>query len=210
MSHHDAPIPDAAKPPSPFELSGRQREVLDVLAREGDQAGVLYLGALRVLTDLENPTRLRLAAYSLRELLNDLHHGPKRDDLPVRVRRLRRGWQITRQSEDSGFDETLTRFFAEFEQNYPQRRELVSKTIERLDPSGRKPSPAVSRARGDAWMALTKFCNKILHGNRATTDDEFYGELTALEDFLLGLIRPTTFADFDQLDDLMLEGPPDG
>lgn len=210
MNDHDAPIPTAAQPPSPFELSGRQREVLDALAREGDQAGVLYLGALRVLADPENPTRLRLAAYSLRELLNDLHHGPKGDDLPVRVRRLRGEWQITRQSEDSGFAETLTRFFAEFEQNYPQRRELVSKTIERLDPSGRKPSPAVSHARGDAWMALAKFCNKILHGNRQTTDDEFYGELTALEDFLLGLIRPNTFADFDQLDALMLEGPPDG
>jgi hypothetical protein len=201
---------DAAQPPSPFELSGRQREVLDVLAREGDQAGVLYLGALRVLTDLENPTRLRLAAYSLRELLNDLHHGPKEDDLPARVRRLREEWQITRQSEDSGFDETLTRFFGEFEQNYPQRRELVSKTIERLDPSGRKPSPAVSRARGDAWMALTKFFNKILHGNRQTTDDEFDAEFTKLDDFLLDLVRPSTFADLDQLDDLILEGPPDG
>jgi hypothetical protein len=214
MNDHDALRPDAAQPPSPFELSGRQREVLDVLAREADQAAPLYLGALRVLGDTENPARVRLAACSLREALDDFQDAPKGDGLKVRVRSLKESWEVTRQSQQSGrrsgFEELLKRFFAEFEEDYPQRRELVSKTIKKLDPSGRTPSPAVHRARGRVWMDLSSYFSNVLHGKICPTDEEFVGKREALEEFLLDLLQPRTFADLARLDDLILEGPPGG
>jgi len=214
MSDHAPPSSSPSRQPRSPELTDRQREVCDALAREGDQAVALYVGALRVLADSENPTRIRLAACGLREVLDDFQDAPKGDNLKVKVRQLAESWTVTRQSQQSegssGFDETLTRFFAEFEDDFPQRRELAGKTIIKLDRSGRTPSPVVHRARGQAWMDLSSYFSNVLHGKIRPADEEFSAKREALEDFLLDLFQPPTFTNYDQLDELISEGPPDG
>jgi hypothetical protein len=214
MSGHDSPNSSPSLQSRPPELADRQREVCDALAREGDQVVALYVGALRVLADFENPARIRLAACGLREVLDDFQDAPKGDSLKVKVRRLAESWTVTRRSqrsERSGeFDETLTHFFAEFEDDFPQRRELAGKTIMKLDRSGRTPSPVVHQARGQAWMDLSSYFSNVLHGKIRPADEEFAARREALEGFLLDLFQPPTFNNYDQLDELISEGPPDG
>lgn len=93
-----------ATPQRPLlELSGRSREVLDVLADGEGQAAVLYEGALRVLADGENRARVRLAACALRELLDDFQDAPKGENLKVRVAKLKSAWEVP-EKVDAGAD----------------------------------------------------------------------------------------------------------
>ncbi len=60
---------------SPLMLADRQRELCNLLDREGGgkyQLGNLYSGAIRVLSDPNNPDRIAQAANSLREVLEKL------------------------------------------------------------------------------------------------------------------------------------------
>jgi hypothetical protein len=199
------------------ELSGRSREILDILADYDGQAAALYEGALRVLADGENPARIRLAACALRELLDDFQDSPKGDNLKVRVTKLKDAWEVAQRSLEGGpdagargFAVALDSFFVEFEADYPQRRSQAGATVGRLDPSGRSAAPAVQRARGDRWMEFSRYFNMVLHGGERPTEADFRMRVAAFEDFLIDVLRPRTFADFDDLDDVIASGPPDG
>jgi hypothetical protein len=216
---HDAGQPDPDPTPQRplLELSGRARDVLAALTDHNDEAAALYEGALRVLADRENAARIRLAACGLRELLDEFHEGPKGEKLGERVKRLRDHWEVaerslgvTPEAQASGFAQTLDGFFVEYERDYPRRRDQASDTIGRLDPSGRAAPPVVHRARGDEWMAFSGYFSGVLHGDVRPTEDAFQARLEAFERFLLDWLRPRTFADLSEIDDLIAKGPPDG
>jgi hypothetical protein len=209
------PSRDETPPPALLELSGRARAVVAALADHGDQAVSLYEAALRVLADARNPARARLAACGLRELLDELHDAPKPQDLKQRVRELRKAWDVAKrslevapESEDSSFAHTLDGFFVAFDEDYPGRRSQASATIERLDPAGRTAPPVVHRARGEVWMEFSRYFSLVLHGNYQPTEDEFRSQFDALERFLLDVLRPQTFAELGEIDNLISEGPP--
>jgi len=207
----DAPAPERAR----LELSGRSRQLLAALAERQDEAGALYEGALRVLADRGNPARIRLAACGLRELLDEFHEGPKGEKLGERVKQLKKRWQVASRSfgatpddAETGFAATLDAFFVEFERDYPGRRNQASDTIRRLDPSGRAAPPVVHRARGNEWMEFSGYFSGVLHGGHPT-EEAFLSRLQAFERFLLDWLRPRTFADLSEIDNLIAEGPPD-
>lgn len=225
---------DAAQPglePTPqlslLALPGRARDVVAALAAHGDRATRLYEGALRVFADAQNPAHLRLAACGLRELLGELHDAPKPQNLKQRVRDLRHAWDVSKRTlgvvpsaqdgseaqynpdhEGSTFPQTLEAFFVAFDEDYPKRREQASDTIEKLDPSGRIAPPAVHQARGDSWMKFNRYFNRVLHGSDRPTEDEFRSQVEAFEGFLLDALRPQTFVDFSEIDNLIAGGPP--
>jgi hypothetical protein len=212
-----APQPSEEEVPQPalLELSGRARDVVAALTDHGAQAVSLYRGALRVLADTQNPARIRLAACGLRELLDELHDAPKPRDLKQRVRDLRKAWdvakrslEVTAESEDSSFAQTLDAFFVAFDEDYPGRRSQASATIERLDPYGRTAPPVVHRARGEVWMDFSGYFSLVLHRSHQPTEDEFRSQLEAFEGFLLDVLRPQTFAEIGEIDNLIAEGPP--
>jgi hypothetical protein len=217
MSSREAAQPDdepAQRPP--LALSGRARDVLAVLATEDEEAGALYQSALRVLDDLENPRRVRLAACGLRELLDAFHEEKKGESLGNRVKQLSDEWEEVKSSPgvtegrlDSGFVESLASFFVEYKKDLPGRNTQASDTIERRDPARRTPQPAVRDARGRDWMTLSSYFSNVLHGKIRPTEAEFRARLEALESFLLDWLRPTTFDDLSDMDDLIAEGPPD-
>src|SRR5437899_2193313 len=66
-----------------LRLTDQQLFLQRVLAERDITAEALYVGALRVLADEENPDRLALAAHGLRELIGGL---PRYFNLPVLVR----------------------------------------------------------------------------------------------------------------------------
>jgi hypothetical protein len=72
--------PDDAAKPRALELSGRSREVLDVLARQKGRPHCFYEGAQRALTDRANPVGAEMAAYALRELIQELERAAGLDD----------------------------------------------------------------------------------------------------------------------------------
>jgi hypothetical protein len=209
------------------ELSGRTRDVVAALTNRDKEVVRLYEGALRVLTDAQNPARLRLAACGLRELLDELDDAPKPRDLKQRVRDLRDAWEVSKRTfgvapaaeddsqpkdsvggEESSFVRTLDLFFVAFGEDHPRRRERAGDTIEKLDPSGRAAPPVVREARGDAWMRFSGYFSAVLHGGKRPTDGEFRSQLEAFEVFLLDVLRPQTFADLSEIDKLIAEGPP--
>lgn len=200
-----------------LELNGRARDVLAALTERNNEAGTLYTGALRVLADRENPARVRLAAYCLRELLEAFHEKKKGEDLKELVRKLQKSWEVVSRSfgvepdgDDRSFAQTLNNFFVQFENDNPRRKVRASDTIGRLDPSGRTAPPVVNRARGDAWIEFIDYFNGVLHGGKRPTEESFLSQLEAFERFLLDWLRPQTFADLSEIDNLIAKGPPDG
>ncbi len=217
MSTADASRPAESGPPEfpLLELNGQARDLLAALTEQNDECGVLYTGALRVLADHQNPARIRLAACGLRELLDEFHEAPKGEKLGERVKKLKERWEVGSRSSGAApggmedvFGQALNEFFAEYERDFPGRRQQASETIRRLDPSGRTPPPAVHRARGQAWMGFSGYFSGVLHGGKPT-EEAFMSELKAFERFLLGWLRPETFKDYSELDQLLAEGPPD-
>ncbi|MBI2862446.1 MAG: hypothetical protein HYX89_06480 [Chloroflexi bacterium] len=61
----------------PLQLTPVQRRIWEALANRNQELGKMYLGALRVYADNENPDRLALTAHGVRELVNGLlrHSG---------------------------------------------------------------------------------------------------------------------------------------
>lgn len=202
-------------------LSGRSRELLDILVDFKGNAGVLYEGALRVATDGGNPVGIRLAAHALREVMDDLEREAgftrKGPTLKERVGQLHEEWKVAERSFEvasdgsgRGFVHTLNEFFAAYEADYPDRRDQASATIGKLDPAGREAPPAVRNARASAWMRFRRYFNNVLHGSTGPADAEFRSQLESFEAFLLDWFEPRTFADFEAIDDLLQRGPPNG
>jgi hypothetical protein len=73
------PPEDAASLRSPVQ-SSRSEEVSAVLARQKGRPAHFYGGALRVLADQANPVRAEMAAYALRELIQELERAAGLDD----------------------------------------------------------------------------------------------------------------------------------
>jgi hypothetical protein len=152
---------------------------------------------------------------ALRELLDEFHDAPKGEKLGNRVKKLKERWDVARRSYgaapasgESGFAQTLEEFFLEFERDYPARRSQASDTIGRLDPSGRTAPPVVHRARGEEWMDFSGYFSGVLHGGKQPTEEAFMSRLEAFERFLLDWLRPRTFADLGDIDEMIAEGPP--
>lgn len=204
----------------PLELSGRSRQLLVLLQDGKGAAGVLYEGGLRVLADAGNPARVRQAAYSLREMIGELEAaaGLVRADpnLKKRVQDLRD--QVDKASRSRRGQELvfadlggiLEDFFAAFEADFPTRRGRAQTTIHGLDPAKRVGPPTVSDERTRALMDFQTRFNNILHGNYDVSVAEFQLQLERFESFLVDWLSPRTFADFDELDEFLAEGPPGG
>jgi hypothetical protein len=57
-------------------------------------------------------------------------------------------------------------------------------------------------------MEFSGYFSLVLHGNHQPTEDKFRSRLQALEGFLLDVLRPRTFAELGEIDNLIAEGPP--
>ena len=67
------PVPEPTSQDHPYEaLSDVQRVLHEELQKRDRSLAQMYLGAIRVLKDTGNPERLRQAAYSMRELMDQL------------------------------------------------------------------------------------------------------------------------------------------
>lgn len=197
-------------------LSGRSQTLFEFLQPYGE-ASILYRDALRILDDDTYDTQIRMAAYALRELLEELEKssGIKRpSDLGNRVSTLREGWRKIAPTEGQDLsavgDEAarmLVAFFEQLDTDRKTRRERAQITLSGLDPSRVLGPPEVGKARTEALLAFRGRFNPVLHGGKSLARSEFLTRLEDFEVFLIDWLRPRTFEDLDEIDALLEEGP---
>jgi hypothetical protein len=201
------------------DLSGRSRELLETLDREAGRAGQFYEGALRALADRANPVRAEIAAYALRELIEELERaalapakGPTLGDL---LAVLRATWEeAERRPGDRGLLDAgdpailaVDRFLDDAARGHRSRRDRAQITFTGLDPVGREGPPDTHEARIKALLDFREDFNTELHGEDATDPAAFEAQVEGFERFLLDWLRPRTFTDFDAIDALPGSGP---
>jgi hypothetical protein len=200
-----------------LELRPAAREVLEVL-RDFGHAAALYEGALRALATVNPPVREWMAAFAMRELLDELEVaarvGRGTPSLDVRVDALAAGWRPTRATDGplqvtQAMIEAVDVFLTEHTDDANRRRARARLTIAGLDPVGREAPPVVMQDRAKALMELRDEFNAILHGRPNPADAKFNGSLDRLESFVLGWLRPQPSEDFAELDRFVQQGPPD-
>jgi hypothetical protein len=187
-----------------------------LLERRGDSAR-FYAGALRVLNDGGNPVRIEMAAYGLREMLDELEIAagltPSGSSLGARVRELKDAWAAAKHEGDGSLSSgqvKLTRkmgsFFTDFDRDYPSRRIRAGMTVRGIAPFERSWPPVVEREAADRLMALRKRLNKGLHRGDGLTRSQLLAVLDELETFLRGVMAPPTFDRFDEIDAIVARG----
>lgn len=202
------------------ELSGRSREVLEVLARQKGRPDRFYEGALRTLADRANPARAEMAAYALRELIQELERaagapkkGPSLGDL---LSAFRPKWEAAeRRSYDRGLVDNCDRaifavdqFLDDAREGHRSRRDRAQETLSGLDPVQRVNPPDTEEGRVEALLGFREEFNEALHGDRPTDAEAFSSLVERFETFLLAWFQPRTFEDFSEIDELLEEGPP--
>jgi hypothetical protein len=210
--------PDRGRLP---ELSSRSREVVAVLARQKGRPARFYEGALRALADQANPVRAEMAAYALRELIEELERaaagtakkGPTLGEL---VGVFRPKWEgARRRAEDNGLVDpcdpavfAVDQLLIDAYEGHALRRDRAQETLSGLDPVQRQNPPDTQAARIEALLRFRREFNEALHGERPTDPAAFQSRVEGFETFLLDLFRPRTFAEFDAIDNLLADGPP--
>lgn len=208
-------------------LTARERSLYTALLDKAPPLGRMYLGAIVVLRDSANPERLVLAAHAMRELMEKLPETlavpttAQRESLKGKVREVEGLWLGARQSSrchvngdwEGEVDRPLRRllrrlaaFFEWFNEHMPRRRDELGRTLERLDPTGRRLPQPLQHLNIDAWELTHDFFQAVAHHRKEPAEEEFDKWLHAAEGFLLDRLRPRTFEDFRSIDALIKEG----
>lgn len=194
--------------------------MLATLSRHQGRAAHFYEGALRVLADRSNPVRAESAAYCLRELIQELERvaiasnpGPRLGDL---FQAFRPKWAAAaRRPEDNGLVDNcdpavfaVDQFLKDAGAAHADRRDRAQMTFSELDPVRRQGPPDTYEARVRTLFDFHGEFNRVLHGKRPTDPEWFESRVKGFETFLLVWLRPRTFDEFREIDDLLAEGPP--
>lgn len=192
-------------------------EVLEVLRALG-QAAALYEGALRALATIAPPVGEWMAAYAMRELLDELEVAARVErrtpGLGVQTDALTGRWRPTRAADGTlqvtqAMIEDVDDFLGNRTDDGRRRRARARLTVVGLDPVGRDAPPVVLQHRVDALMEFRDDFNAILHDRPDAAGTRFKASLDRFENFVLGWLRPQPSEDFSELDGFLREGPPD-
>jgi len=210
-----------------FRLDGAQRELYEALVALNSELGIMYLGGLMTLGQVNNPDRLAQAAHGLRELMEklakyiDVPTVNKPPSLKERVRVLaeRREIAIRNSGNRDGskwlgeIDGHLQRFlsasdefFDQFASDYVTRRRQTAEILRGLDPSATPLPEQLEELNIAKWRQCNDYFQGVSHHTRATVEDEFAMHLSELETLLLDRLAPHTSEDFAIIDELIREG----
>jgi hypothetical protein len=183
----------------------------------------MYMGCLAVLRDEANPDALHLAAHAARELMRyvpqvlDLPWKAHNEGLGKKVEALYGQWlsaiKKSKCRQGSVWDgpldaslkkllSTLDELFQWKETHMPRRRVEAMKVLTMLEASLELPQH-LQEANADAWEALAGYFNGLAHHGSTASRPDFERRLFELEEFLLSRLRPRTFEDFGEIDELL-------
>ncbi len=208
----------------PFILNSQQQTLFNVLLEKDGSLARIYLGAIRVLKDDGNPDRIALASHNLRELLQRIPRylgvdsRNREERLSDKVSALRTRWQkaSTRSkchAEDNWQGEIdkplqlllkeIEKFFVWYDDHFRKRKAVVLHLLKKLDPA---PSPLpepIADLHVQEWEKYHNFFVALAHHGTTTTDDELTSWISSLERFLLDRLRPRTFEEIDEIDQII-------
>jgi hypothetical protein len=202
----------------------RRRELERELRQRSSLLADIYVSALRVLTDENNPDRIALGAHAVRELMEKIpeylevptpaHH----ESLKPEVQKLLEHWTaMVRKTKCwamgawtgeidghlGGFLKRLPGFFEWFAAHNPLRRAEARKLLQRLNMGGMEVAVPLEEQNVGLWMELKGYFANTAHHRGAMNPDEFAGSLLRLETFLSDRLVPRTFDDFAEIDEIV-------
>lgn len=208
----------------PFILNSQQQTLFNALLEKDVSLAHIYLGAIRVLGDDGNPDRVALASHNIRELINLLprYLGIDIKDRQARLRdkvaNLRDQWlKVGTHSkchvEDNWQGEIdkplqsllkdLERFFVWYDDHFPRRKAVVGHLLKKLDPAPIPLPEPIADLHVQEWEKYHNFFVALAHHDKTTTDDELISWISSLERFLLDMLRPRTFEEIDEIDQII-------
>jgi hypothetical protein len=210
-----------------FILLGQQFDLYKALLRKHGDLAQIYYGAIKVLTDVDNPDRFALAAHDIRELMEkipnyiDVETKAHNEKLGDKVLLLKEHWHKTCSKTtcvidgawNREIDESLASQLQEFEsffkwhdENLPKRNEEIATALRKLDISGCKLPISLEEQNVKIWKQLRKYFLGIAHHGKHPDEDDFDSKLNTFEGFLLDRLYPRTFTDLDEIDQVIQEG----
>lgn len=224
--------PPGGPPPAPEsipapEFAGRQRTLYEALSRRSVRLANVYLGAIRVLEQSDNPDRLALCAHGLRELIEKLHWIL---DLPVavratnlrnEVRRLEERWDqfsgrhgiVVPDTYDEAYTSDLSAILAGLSEFFrtaamiaPRRRDELRRVLRGLDVAGGPLAPPIEEALIDRLQGYYGYFAGVAHHTHEAPDGAFREQLLAFEVFLMERLAPRTYEEFDEIDQIIEQG----
>lgn len=210
-----------------MHLVGQQLNLYRILLEKNQILSNMYLGALIVLKQNENPDHLSLAAHGIRELMEklplilDVPMKAHSESLKSEVNNLKDTWLNTldrsknynNQKWEGEIDGYLIKllkklhsFFEWFDDHYPRRKAEVGKILREIDISGLSLPNSLEEANIKTWFQIRDFFQIVAHHQRNTTREDFGQNLEALERILLDRLHPRTFIDLKEIDEIILEG----
>ncbi len=210
------------------DFTDKQRQLCHSLKRHDPGLAKMYLGAIRILADEENPEHLVLAAHSIRELMEKL---PRHLGIPTRapggelarsVSKLAGNWKQTKESSQnwSGtnwqgqIDPPLTEFLDELDifftknASHSQSRSDETRTLlRRLELAPHHLPPNLEDRTLSIWRNLNRFFIDVSHHRKTTDRRVFDDNLKQFEIMLLDRLYPQTFDDFSEIDELIAVTP---
>ncbi len=201
----------------------RQQRLYEALVAISPALAAMYLGALVVLGDTQNPDRFALSAHGIRELVDNMprHLGVKvvylGQKLSDKVGEINRGWTSIRprladcnSGSQLSIDEEIASFFCKLDQLLadseaiaPGQDQELAEVLRLLDGSRSILPPALEKRNVSGLRALAGFFVRVLHHSTEPREDEFRNRLDLLESFLLDQLRPRTFEEHAALDALL-------
>ena len=191
--------------------------------------GQMYLSAIRVLQDYENPQRVHQAAYSMRELMDQLEksRGIERETSAAvtnKVEELEKNWdkaiQKSRYYKDLNgngeFDGPLRALLYEINEFFSWYKNRLTgskaslKLMRKLHRSEVYFPESLHKKNSVQWSKAHGFFNGVLHRNMQMEINGFQEKFQEIEEFLLDqLLPPKPTSDFDLIDSIIREGERD-
>src|SRR5208283_3153509 len=104
----------------------------------------------------------------------------------------------------------LEEFFEWFKTHHPRRKAEIDEILYKLEGSELRSPQVLRKQNVDYWDEMRNYFQSIAHHGKETTMEDFENRLAALEKFLLDRLSPQTFADFDEIDQIIREGESGG
>ncbi|GAG29473.1 unnamed protein product, partial [marine sediment metagenome] len=177
-----------------LRLSGLQEALSQALEREGGDLLTIYLGALYVLQQIDNPDRLALASHNFRELMDNILRvrADVREvtvSLTPKVMNLRDDWHRAAKETSclngdgnwmgeidkhlNGFLRKVADFFKWFDDHRPRRAKEIAGMLQGFDPASIPLPDVLEKLNVNIWEEIRTFFLRVLHHGRKVDEDEF-------------------------------------
>lgn len=202
-------------------ISPQREYIIEVLQRQWPDLAPRYEGVIRVLADEDNPFRISMAAYGLREFCEGVatKTGMPRPVRTVNADELKTRLQVAEREAESCPGECLRHvtepiskliadireFFAYSDRWAPRNESAIAV----LDLHGvvANDQDRLKELRRE-WTKLVELFNKVLHGS-TSAEGKLIASMETLEGILLELVRPQPSRTLAAIDSILEEAERD-